>query len=246
MTSSTHADLIHIAASWPVLREMLEARTPRTWPPAGRMSDHQRDLDDILDGIEVLDQQAAVERAERTALAPGQRPAPLRVSILDTITELEGELLALADEIAGAVQRPAFTARFPSASPADDVARSLALMGLRDQQDERRWRFNMAGRSGGTAAAWLAARIVGEDGPFRPLSDAQRARIGQVAAAARRRLDRALGDTPGVTRTRLRVECGCGGRLETVSGGDGEPRIQCDRCGTHASMIALLEGLDAA
>ncbi|MFI9304806.1 hypothetical protein ACIG0C_36340 [Kitasatospora aureofaciens] len=66
MTSTAHTDLTHIADRWSDLREMLEARTPRTWPPAGRMSDHQRDLDDALDGIEVVDQQAAAERAERT------------------------------------------------------------------------------------------------------------------------------------------------------------------------------------
>ncbi|MFJ6616660.1 hypothetical protein ACIQOW_03625 [Kitasatospora sp. NPDC091335] len=244
MTSTTHTDLTHIADQWPTLRELLEARTPRTWPPAGRMADHQRDLDDAPDDAEVLAQQAAAERAERTALAPGERPAPLRVAILDTLTELEGELLALADEIAGAVQRPAFTTTFRSASPLDDVARSLALAGLKDQQDSRRWRFNMARRSGETAAAWLAARIAGAAGPFRPLSDQQRARIASVATAARRRLDRTLGDHE-TTRTRVHVTCGCGGQLEMLTGA-GEPRIQCDRCGTHASMIALAEGLSAA
>lgn len=242
MTSTAHTDLTHIADRWPVLRELLEASTPRTWPPVMGL----QHLEDDEDRLAAADQAAAIERAERTAVAPGARPAPLRVAILDVITELEAELLALADEIASSVQRPAFTAAVRSASPLDDVARSLALMGLKDANDARRWRFNMARRDGATAAAWLAARTAGAAGPFRPLSDDQQHRIATVAAAVRRRLDRVIGDTEDVTRTRLRVTCGCGGRLEAITGGDGEPRIQCDRCGTHASMIALADGLDAA
>ncbi|MFD0405000.1 hypothetical protein [Kitasatospora sp. NPDC127116] len=236
--STAHTDLTHIAAQWPVLRELLEASTPRTWPPIMGLQ-HAQDDEEAL---AAADQAAAVERAERTAVAPGERPAPLRVSVLDTITELEAELLTLADEIASTVQRPAFTTRFPSASPNDDVARSLALAGLKDVNDVRRWRFNMAHRDGMRAAAWLAARIAGDDGPFRPLSDQQRARIGLIAANVCRRLDRTLGEQEA-TRTRIRVTCGCGGNLEMLTG-QGDPRIQCDRCGTHASMFALLDGLD--
>ncbi|WP_224275800.1 hypothetical protein [Streptomyces sp. LS1784] len=241
MTSTAHTDLTHIAANWPALRELLEARTPSTWPPVMGLQHIDQDEDQLA----AANQAAAVERAERTAVAPGERPAPLRVSILDTITELDAELVALADEIASSVQRPAFTTRFASAAPNDDVARSLALMGLKDQQDSRRWRFNMAHRDGARAATWLAARVEGQDGPFRPLSDNQRARIATVAAAIRRRLDQALGDTQDVTRTHLHVKCGCGSALEMLTG-SGEPHIICRHCGTHASMFALLDGLDAA
>lgn len=239
MTSTAHADLTHIAEQWPVLRELLEARTPSTWPPVMGLQHVDRDDDEQA----AVDQAAAVERAERTAVAPGERPAPLRVSVLDTLVELEAELLALADEIAGSIQRPAITVR--SASPADEVARTIAMMGARDQADPRRWRFNMAHRTGETAARWLADRLTGPAGPHRALTDAQHHRVATTAATARRRLDRTLGD-PGITRTRLRVTCACGGQLETITGGAGEPRIQCDRCGTHASMVALLDGLNAA
>lgn len=225
------ADLQHIADNWAILRELLQARTPATWPPAGRMADHQRDLDDLdaaLAGMEVLHQQAALERAERTALAPGQRPAPLRVAVFDLIADLDAELLALADEIASAVQRPAFTATVRSASPNDQVARSLALMGLKDQNDARRWRFNMAERTGATAAAWLAGRLDGADGPFAPLSDAQRARITHTAATCRARLDRMLGNQD-VTRTPIGQQCSCGGVLEMLTG-PASPVIRCTRC----------------
>ncbi|MFB7617812.1 hypothetical protein [Kitasatospora sp. NPDC056181] len=239
---STHDDLRHIAAQWPALRELLQTRTPSTWPPAGRMADHQRDLEDV----DAEHYEAALERAERTALAPGQRPAPLRVDVLDTITALEEELLGLADEIAGTIQRPAFTTSFRSASPNDDVARSLALAGLKDQQDPRRWRFNMAAsRTGARAAEWLAGRIDGDDGPFRPLSDIQRARIGLVATSCRRRLDRALGDLARADHDPTGLVCECGGQL-TVSNEAADFTVQCSGCPAQWSGTELLDRLRAA
>ncbi|MGW4695179.1 hypothetical protein ACWEO1_22685 [Kitasatospora cineracea] len=228
-TNRAAADLQHIANNWTLLRELLAARTPNVWPPAGRMTDHQRDLDAADDQTdEVLHQLAAIERAERTALAPGPRPAPLRVAVFDLIADLDAELLALADEIASAVQRPAFTATVRSASPNDQVARSLALMGLKDQQDARRWRFNMAERTGATAATWLGGRLAGADGPFAPLSDAQRARIARTAATCRARLDRMLG-ADGPTRTLIGQQCSCGGPLEMLTG-PASTVIRCTRC----------------
>lgn len=233
-TRTAATDLQHIATNWPLLRELLAARTPNIWPPAGRMTDHQRDLDQLDTEIEQLHQQAAIERAERTALAPGQRPAPLRVAILDLLADLDTELIQLADEIASAVQRPAFTTTIRSASPNDQVARSLALMGLKDQQDARRWRYNMTGRTGATAATWLAGRLDGADGPFAPLSDQQRIRIATTAASCRARLDRTIG-ADGPTRTPLGQTCGCGGQLEMLTG-PGAPVIRCTRCPEFAAF----------
>jgi hypothetical protein len=245
VTSTAETNLRHIADNWNTLRELLEAGTPRTWPPA--MGLQHLDQDD--DALTAYHQAAAQERAERTALAPGQRPAPLRVSVLDVLTELEDELLALADEIAGAVQRPAFTTAIRSAAPHDDVARSLALMGLKDQQDSRRWRFNMAHRDGQTAAAWLADRVDGAAGPFRPLSEAQRRRITAVAASVRHRLDRAIGydeteDGAEPTATRLVVTCGCGEALEMLTSSTA-PVIRCTGCGDSATFHGI-SGLEAA
>ncbi|MFB8242011.1 hypothetical protein ACFC58_36300 [Kitasatospora purpeofusca] len=239
--TSTHTNLIHIADQWPVLRELLEARTPTTWPPAMGI---QHTLTDEQD--EQQHAEAALERAERTAVAPGERPAPLRVGILDTITALEDDLLALADDIASSVQRPAFTTQFRSAAPDDDVARSLALMGLKDQQDARRWRFNMTpGRTGERAARWLAARIDGHDGPFRPLSDQQRAQIGLIATSVRRRLDQALGDRATDGRQPTGRQCTCGGAFEVTTGAE-DFVISCTGCGESWTGTALLDGLTGA
>ncbi|WP_282204514.1 hypothetical protein [Kitasatospora fiedleri] len=235
-TNPATTDLQHIADNWPLLRELLAARTPATWPPAGRMADHQRDLDEANDAdpIEQLNQLAALEWAERSDIAPGQRPVPLRVAVFDLLADLDAALLALADEIASAIQRPAFNTQFRSASPNDDVARSLALMGLKDQQDGRRWRFNMADRNGGTAAAWLADRMTTTGGPFAPMSIEQSARIDRVAAQARGRLDRVLG-ADGPTRTPLGQTCGCGGQLEMLTG-PAAPVIRCTRCPEYAAF----------
>ncbi|WP_441251172.1 hypothetical protein [Kitasatospora sp. McL0602] len=239
MTSTARADLQHIADNWATLREQLQTTTPRTWPPAMGLHHH---LDD--DEQAELDAQAAIERAERTALAPGVRPAPLRVAVLDTITAIEDELLALADEIASSVQRPAFTVR--AASPLDEVARSVALIGLKDAQNPARWRFNLAHRDGAIAAAWLAARLDGPAGPFRALNDDQQQRIASTAAVARRRLDRTLGETgDDDSPVVLSQVCECGGHLE-VRTGIGDFVIRCAGCGTSWDGSALIGGITAA
>ncbi|MFD0572673.1 hypothetical protein ACFQ0T_29970 [Kitasatospora gansuensis] len=196
------------------------------------------------DALVAYQQTAAVEHAERTAAAPGVRPAPLRVSVLDTITVLETQLLELADQIAGAVQRPAFTIR--SASPLDEVARSVALMGARDAADPRRWRFNMTpNRDGQHAASWLADRLTGPAGPFRALNDTEHAQVSTVARSVRRRFDSALGDAP--RRSPTGRECDCGGKYDVVAhAGGADAAVQCDRCGTGFTVASLLDRITAA
>ncbi len=239
-TATAITDLTHIATHWAVLRDMLTTTTPTTWPPI--MGTHHRDQDDE----QLLE--AAAERAERTAAAPGRRPAPLRVDVLDTITALDDALLSLADEIASSVQRPAFSVR--AASPHDVVARSVALMGAKDAADPRRWRFNMAHRDGAVAAAWLADRLTVAAGPFRALSLAQQEQIAHTAASCRRRLDRAIGeaaepDENGVTTVELDLTCGCGGRL-SVTTGQTDFTVNCGSCGLIWTGTSLLNGLSAA
>ncbi|MFI2612067.1 hypothetical protein [Kitasatospora sp. NPDC018619] len=243
MTSTAHTDLTHIAARWPVLRELLEASTPRTWPPAGRMADHQRTIDDALDGIEVVAQQAAAERAERTALAPGEHPAPLRVAALDTILDIEADLLALADSIASSIQRPAFTIR--GASPADTVARDIALISLHDAQDPRRWSWTAAGRTGRQAATWLAARLGPATGPFRALTGVQLDQLAADVAAIRRRVDRLLDGRPANGAHATGRQCECGGEFQVTNGQD-DFVIGCPSCGSSWTGTALLNGLTGA
>lgn len=238
-TTSAAADLQHIANNWTLLRELLAARTPATWPPAGRMTDHQRDLDqldDALAGIEQLNQQAALERAERTALAPGPRPAPLRVSVLDLVTELEAELNALADQLAAAIQRPAFTVR--PANPGDYAARQIALaiaqVDNADRRDPRRWHINRPSQvDGGQAAEWIADRLDGPAGPHRALTPREEQHVRTVAREIRIRLDQALGNRD-TARTPLGYNCSCGGRLAMLTGGI--TAIECEGCKTKTEF----------
>ncbi|MGW4810526.1 hypothetical protein ACWEPB_02625 [Kitasatospora cineracea] len=234
-TNRAAADLQHIANNWTLLRELLSARTPNVWPPAGRMADHQRALEEP-DEAEQLHQLAAIERAERTAIAPGPRPAPLRVSTLDLITELEAELNALADQLAAAIQRPAFTVR--PANPGDLAARQIALaiaqVDATDRRDPRRWHINRPGQvDGGQAAAWIAARLDGPSGPHRALTPREEQHVRTVAREIRHRLDQALGNRD-TTRTPLGYNCSCGGRLTMLTGGI--TAIECEGCKTKTEF----------
>lgn len=234
-TATAIADLIHITVSWPALREQLTATTPAAWPPVMGIRHLERDDAELAE--------AAAEHAERTAVAPGERPAPLRVPVLDAITALDEELCTLADQIASSIQRPAFTVR--AANPHDQVARSIALMAAKDGADRRRWRYNLAHRDGALAAAWLADRLTSPEGPFRPLTDTQRQQIARTAADARHRVDRVLGEQQQGETTPLDLTCACGGRLAVTTGRD-DFTIRCDRCGTACSGAWLLDRLSAA
>jgi hypothetical protein len=236
-------DLTELVTAWPELRDALTTRAA-TWPPAGRMADYQRQLTPDEQAAEAY--ATAAELAERTALAPGEHPAPLSVSVLDTITAIGDELLALADEIAGRIQRPAFTVRITSASPNDRMALDLDLMATKDRVDPRRWRWNLAQRDGALAAAWLADRLTDPRGPFRPLTDDQVRRIAAVAAACRRRAAPLLA-SPTATDgqpVQLPHHCDCGGRLQLANEAD-DFRVSCDRCGTSVTGTTLLDRLTA-
>ncbi|WP_457028088.1 hypothetical protein [Kitasatospora sp. P5_F3] len=238
--ATTAQHLRHIATHWTDLRDLLTTRPADTWPPTMGLTHYAPDEDTIT----LQRQAAAAEWAERTALAPGIRPAPLRVSVLDTITELETELLELADQVAGSIQRPAFTIR--AASPLDEVARSVAMMSAKDANDPRRWRFNLTPhRTGRAAAGWLASRLLGAEGPFRALSDAEQQHVAAVARSIRRRFDQALGDAP--RRAPTPWPCQCGGTFDVVAhAGAEDAAIQCDRCPTNVTMSALIDRLNTA
>lgn len=229
------ADLTHLVTVWPELRDALTARAA-TWPPVMGLQylrdDEQQEAD-------------AAEHADRTDAAPGEHPAPLAVGVLDTITGIRDDLVHLADEIADSIQRPALTVR--SASPADLIARDAALLAARDAADPRRWRYNLAStRTGHHAAAWLGARLVRADGPFRPLSDGQVRRIAAVAAACRHRAEPITASPTDQNGHEVPLDqpCGCGGRL-TLTNDVHDFRIRCASCGTTWNGAALLADLAA-
>lgn len=259
-TSTAHADLTAIVHSWADLRDMLDTPAASTWPPAGRMADYQAQLTD--DELAELQDQAAAERAERTSLAPGERPVPLRVAVLDTITALDADLLLLADQIASSIQRPAIGAPRPTGS-GDLVGLAVRLAATQDAADPRRWpaaaglpadrlrtSVHAGGRTGLAAATWLIARVDGKPGPFRPLHGTHLDLIAAGARAALRRIEQTLGSSR--TTADIARRCPCGGPMVMREGGaeirDGrpqpiDPEVECRKCGIRwfgAGLVGLL------
>lgn len=168
----------------------------------------------------------AAERADSAPDAPGERPAPLRTTILDTMTEVEAALVDCADQLAAEIQRAPMS-RAPRDWPAADRARRNQLAD-QDANDPRRWRWT-GKRTAPFAALWLLGRVQGAPGPFRPLSEVEERRIGGVARSCADRVERAL-DIAAQTRT-LEQRHDCGGRID-VHGGEGrQPLAHCTGCG---------------
>ncbi len=237
---TAYDDLTTIVDLWGDLRAHLDAPTVASWPPAG-LTAYLAALDEHAREEYLADQ--AAERAERTATAPGERPVPLRLTVLDTIRALDAALLHLADEVASTVQRPARTAA-KAAGPGDDIGLRLSLAAAADQADPRRWHWNGDHRDAGTAANWLAQRIAGEAGPFRSLHQTDRDRIGLVAAGARQRIEKAL----GLDRREDAIPrpCGCGGQIVMRHGGGQDPEAECRECQRTWSGLALFQLLPKA
>ncbi|WP_030267924.1 hypothetical protein [Streptomyces sp. NRRL B-24484] len=249
-TAPAGDDLRYIAHHWPTLRAALQVGTPRTWPPV--MGIDRMDCDD--DQAE----ETGSELAERTPLAPGERPAPLRVGVLDALSEISEELCTLADGLASAIQRPPFVVS--SASARDYAAREIALataaMAERDRTDPRRWqirgRLRADGgthRDGGLAALWLLARLDNPlgDGPFRRILPTEITRIRTAAAGIRRRIDRILGDLEQAEQQPTGIPCACGGELAITNNRDDDDfEVTCGSCGTRWSGEAIVAALLAA
>ncbi|MFY3807729.1 hypothetical protein, partial [Escherichia coli] len=96
---------------------------------------------------------AVAERLDRHDDAPGARPTPISIDVLDAIRTVEIALLGLADRIAADVQR-APAARTRSAGPGDEIGFRLATAAVADAADKRRWRFTGT-RTVPEAVIWL-------------------------------------------------------------------------------------------
>lgn len=217
--AATHLSVI--VTHWDDLTDTLDAATGTTWPPVMGISYltalDQHDADDI----------ARQRLLERSPDQLGETPAPLRLDILDTMRAVEAALVHCADITASSVQRPASSLR--SAGRDDELGLQLALLAARDGADPRRWRYRGT-RTAPYAAAWLAGRLAGDPGPFRPLSVEYAELIANVAQTAAERVLRALG---GVRQERAidRPCPHCRGHLR-LDGGDGQPpTVACADCG---------------
>lgn len=226
MTTTAATHLQQIAERWPLLADMLTTHHGAPWPPAGRMTDYLAALD-AADREAVRTARAAQRAAERDPEQLGETAAPIRLTVLDTARAVEAGLLALADQVAAAVQRPA-AREIRSAGPLDETGLRLALATTADQADPRRWRF-VGTRTVPQACTWLAARLDDAPGPFERLTLEQRDRITQAAAEAAARVDTALDLTRRATA--LDEPCPhCRGDLELHSGDGQPPEVRCADC----------------
>ncbi|MEU4170996.1 hypothetical protein AB0F46_29465 [Streptomyces sp. NPDC026665] len=208
---------------WTDLQQALGTQQADTWPPVmgiARLHDHLK-----------ADDQAAAQRAlERSPEQLGATAAPLRITILDTMTALDQQLVDAADQIASAVQRTPAT-RVRSAGPGDSLGLKLSTLILTDQADARRWSFtDPRHRTAPFAAAWLLARHDGAPGPFRPLTGVHRDQIADAARWAAGQVEQAL-ELARRTQVLDRPCPHCRGVLR-IEGGDGqEPAVRCRGCG---------------
>ncbi|MEV0443507.1 hypothetical protein AB0I84_13205 [Streptomyces spectabilis] len=156
----------------------------------------------------------------------GERPAPVRLTILDTMRPIEAALVECADQTAAIVQRSPM-AYAPRSWLAADRARRDQLARA-DALDLRRWRYT-GRRTAPYAALWLLARVERAAGPFTALREQEERRIAAVAAGAAGRVERALDIT--AQRRTLEQRHDCGGAID-VHGGEGRaPLAHCTGCG---------------
>ncbi|MFB7776897.1 hypothetical protein [Streptomyces bauhiniae] len=219
-TAAAADQLDTITERWATLADRAGDRPATTWPPAmgitRLMSEEER-------------AEQAAERLDTDPDAPGPRPAPIDVNVLDVMTTIETGLLEAADAIAERVQRPAYRAQ-TGRGWTDNAHRELALLAARDSADPRRWRLT-GQRTAPDAAEWLALRLRDQPGPFRPLDQMERELVAAVAATAAELLRKTLGDARQRTVVPHPCPMPCGGQL-VVEGGDGEPPlVLCEDCG---------------
>lgn len=214
------AHLTVVITHWPDLADALTARQNSTWPPAMGITAAIRDQDDRDDAAEL-------RALERNPEQLGVTAAPIRIDVYDTMRAVEADLVHLADVTAAQVQRTSMTHAPLHWPRRDREQRNLLADG--DALDPRRWRYHGT-RTAVQAAGWLIRRLDGQAGPFRRLTDDERARITRVASEAAERVERAL----EIARRSSSVDrpCPhCRGEL-VVSGGDGQPpMVRCENCG---------------
>ncbi|NUK22047.1 hypothetical protein [Streptomyces lunaelactis] len=231
MTTSQH--LRTIATTWTDLRDALG--TPTT---IGGLGHGLRGYLTRLDQYDA-EEAAALRALERDPAQIGQRPIPISLRVYDTMRTVEAALVELADQTAAVVQRPPLTPmparRGFYASERDrrigeeDRARRDALARA-DMADPRRWKLN-GHRTAPYAALWLITRIDRRPGPFDPLSEAQRHRIGVVAVGAVERIEAVLDLASGERELGGEHRCACGGKIKVYGGAGATPCANCLDCG---------------
>ncbi|MGW2933970.1 hypothetical protein ACWDA7_19450 [Streptomyces sp. NPDC001156] len=229
-TATTH--LTTVIRHWPDLTDALGASSSPTWPPAGRMSEYLRALEQR--DAELLEAERhralALRTLERDPSQLGERPIPIRLPIHETMRIVRAALVHCADQIAGSVQRPVM-GLLPDGYPEKDRRRREQLV-KQDRSEPRRWSWTGTRPDAPHAALWLLSRVQGAPGPFRPLTEPQLDHIAAVARGAAERVEQALDITGG--KAPLAQPCprlGCGGRIEMYGGAGAQPVAHCTKCG---------------
>ncbi|WP_432160752.1 hypothetical protein [Streptomyces sp. NRRL F-5630] len=228
-------DLRVVLDHWHHMRALIDTARPRTG------AEYLRALD-AHDAVETALDRTAAAPAEREHLVLAEQPAPLRLHVVDACRAVEIALCSIADEIAAEVQRsPISPPR--RAIAGDEAALDLDLLAMRDAVDERRWRYNLGERTALRAAEWLLARLHDEAGPFLPLDEAQRARIGRIAREAARRIER----TVGIEQRRAypmddRPCPWCGATLTMHRGGSDADTVTCENGYDCGAPVPVVEG----
>ncbi|WP_326780409.1 hypothetical protein OG481_09695 [Streptomyces longwoodensis] len=222
---TTIGNLFTVIRHWPDLEETLGAKAAPSWPPAGRMADFVRDVEQRH-----AEEDLAAQRAlERNPAQIGERPIPIRPGILDTMMAVHQDLLDCADHVAASVQKPVLQPLPEGYSP--EYRRRHDLLVLKDRRDPRRWRWDGTRPDVPYTALWLLARVQGAGGPFRPLTAALADHVAGVARAAAQRVEAALDIAGGAAR--LVDPCPlCGGRITMHGGAGAVPVARCASCGT--------------
>lgn len=249
MTTTAH--LSTVILHWPDLVDALGGASAPTWPPAGRMSDYLRAIEQLdEDQLAYQRSQALLdrilERADSAPDAPGQRPIPIDPKIYETMRIVRATLLHCADAVAEVVQRDPIKPPPPRrASYARNRAERLAWedharrvqLAQDDAADGRRWRWTGTRPDAPYTALWLMGRVQGAPGPFRPLPDVEVQRIATVARGVAERVERALdvGERTAVLAMpcprMINVVFPCEGRIEMYGGAGASPVAHCTRCG---------------
>lgn len=239
MTTTAH--LSTVILHWPDLVEALGGTSHPTWPPAGRMSDYLRALEQRdAEQLEAERHRAlALRTLERDPAQLGERPIPIRLPVHETMRIVRAALLHCADAVAETVQRTPMKPPPPRrASHARTRAERLAWedharrvqTAQEDAADGRRWRWTGIRPDAPYTALWLLGRVQGAPGPFRPLTDAEAERIATVARGAAERVEQAL--DVGERTAAIALPCPeCGGRLNLHGGAGASPVARCTACG---------------
>lgn len=263
MTTTAAHHLIRIATLWPHLDDMLDQHAPTIWPPSGRLADYLTALDHADDRPEVHHQRLQrvehptgglwyectgcdhvgdghthpARSEERDPQQIGETPAPASLRVLDTARLVETTLLHLADTIAPQITITATThapAGWAARGWTPDDARRRDTTAAFEQADPARWRYTGL-RTVEYAAGWLHARVIGDEGPFRPLEAGHLLQIEQVAEGCADRISAVL-DLTIREETAARPCPLCSGRLIVTTGAGRDPEARCEDCARGWSL----------